>query len=81
MDSNLELRKDEGELLQDAGMYRRLIGRLLYLTITSPDITLAVHRLSQYMSKPRKPHRNAAYIILQYIKSSPGLGLFFSAKS
>ena len=54
MDSNLKLSEDEGELLQDAGMYRRLIGRLLYLTITRPDITFAVHRLSQYMSNPRK---------------------------
>jgi len=61
MEVNLKLSKDDGELLHDAGMYRRLISRLLLLTITRPDITYYVHRLSQFMSKPRKPHLKAAY--------------------
>ena len=47
---NLKLSKDEGKLLVDAGMYRRLIWRLLFLTISRPDITYSVHRLSQFMS-------------------------------
>ena len=59
MEVNLKLSKDEGELLNDAGMYKRLIGRLLFLTISRPDITYSVHRLSQFMSKPREPHLKA----------------------
>lgn len=56
MELNLRLSKCEGEILKDPSVYRRLIGRLLYLTITKLDITFAVHKLRQFMSKPRKPH-------------------------
>ena len=81
MEVNLKLSKDDGELLHDAGMYRRLIGRLLFLTITRPDITYSVHRLSQFMSKPRKPHLKAAYRIIQYIKGIVVQGLLFPLNS
>ena len=54
MEVNLKLNKDEGELLKDAGMYIRLIGGLLSLTISRPDITCSVHKLSQFMSKLMK---------------------------
>ena len=81
MDLVVKLRRDSGTLLGDPSPYRKLIGRLLYLTITRPDITYAVHCLSQFMSAPTDRHLQAVYRVLKYIKNNPDQGLFYSAKS
>jgi len=70
MEQNLRLSKYEGQKLEDLCSYRRLIGKLLYLTITRPNITYAIHRLSQFMSHPRKPHLLRANRVLQYLKAT-----------
>lgn len=49
MDPNLKLTLLDGESILDPSLYRRLIGRLVYLTISRPGITIVVHKLSQYM--------------------------------
>ncbi|XP_042007450.1 uncharacterized mitochondrial protein AtMg00810-like [Salvia splendens] len=81
MDPLKKLKLDSDTPLKDASKYRRLIGRLLYLCITRPDVTFAVHKLSQYVSNPSDEHWEAAEKILRYLKSSPGHGLFYLSNS
>jgi hypothetical protein len=56
MDPNIKISRSDGELLYDPSSYRRLVGRLVYLTITIPDLSFSVQMLSQFMDSPRKPH-------------------------
>ena len=58
-------------------MYQRLVGRLIYLTHTRPDISFAVSVVSRYMHDPRKYHMDAVYHIERYLKGAPGKGLIF----
>jgi hypothetical protein len=81
MDQNLKLSKHERPLLPDPSIYRRLIKRLMYLTMTRPDIVFSVHKLSQSMESPRDPHLKAAQHILQYIKGAPSQGLLYASTS
>ncbi|XP_016199246.1 uncharacterized protein LOC107640214 [Arachis ipaensis] len=81
MDANLKLRAKEDDLIPDASAYRRLIGRLMYLTISRSDITFVVTKLAQFMSDPQMPHLQAAHQVLRYLKNAPGQGILFSAAS
>lgn len=81
MDPNLKLSQEEGDLLEDHFMYKWLIGKPLYLTITRPDLSYSMNRLSQFPAKPRVPQLQAAHHILQYIKSIVGQGIYFSSSS
>ncbi|KAG7571956.1 Reverse transcriptase RNA-dependent DNA polymerase [Arabidopsis suecica] len=81
MDSTVHLHAESGDILPDATVYRALIGKLLYLTITRADITYAVHKLSQFLAQPRTHHLEAAHRVIRYLKGDPGRGLFYSAHS
>ncbi|KAK6118164.1 hypothetical protein DH2020_048065 [Rehmannia glutinosa] len=81
MEAKIELSNTSGTPLPDPSIYRRLVGRLLYLTITRPELSYSIHALSQFMSNPRSTHLDAAHRVLRYIKSCPGKGLFYSSSS
>ena len=81
MDQSAKFSSLVGNAVLDASLYKRLIGRLLYLTLTRPDICYSVHKLSQFMSSSSVPHLQAAYKILKYLKKTLGQGLFLSARS
>ncbi|XP_042009309.1 uncharacterized mitochondrial protein AtMg00810-like [Salvia splendens] len=81
MDSSKKLQQDEGGPLSDPTAYRRLIGRLVYLCITRPDITFAVNKLNQFLSKPCSGHMLAAEKVLKYLKCTLGHGIFYSANA
>jgi hypothetical protein len=79
MDANVALMPTGSDPLKDPTCYRRLIGRLIYLTITRPEITYAVNTLSQFMHEPQNYHFDTARRLLHYLKGAPGQALLFSS--
>ncbi|GKE49503.1 retrovirus-related pol polyprotein from transposon TNT 1-94 [Tanacetum coccineum] len=77
MDPISKLNDTDGYLLLDPSTYRTLVGKLLYLTITRPDLSFTAQALSQYSHSPRSTHYDALIRVLRYIKLCPGQGLFF----
>lgn len=60
--------------------YQKVVGKLIYLSHTSPDIAYVVSIISRFMHAPSENHMNTVYRILRYLKSSLGKGLFFGKK-
>ena len=81
MDQSTKFRSSMGEDVPNPSLYRRIIGKLLYLTLTRLDICYSVHKLSQFMSSPKIPHLQVAYKVLKYLKKTPRQGLFLSTSS
>jgi len=79
MEQNHLLARSTSPLLTDVESYRRLVGRLIYLAFTRPDLSYAVHILSQFMHAPRKDHMDAALRVVRYLKGSPGQGILLSS--
>lgn len=68
MEQNLSLRTKDGSFIYDQSSYWRLVGCLIYLTITRLDLAYVVHILSQFIDKPRIPHLEIAHRVLRCIK-------------
>ena len=77
MEQNVDWWDNAIALLEDAGLYRRLVGKLIFLTVTRSDISYAVSVLSQFMQAPRTIHLEGVYRVLSYLKRAPGKGLLY----
>ncbi|XP_014506428.1 uncharacterized protein LOC106766193 [Vigna radiata var. radiata] len=66
MDPDTKLLPKQGEPMSNPKKYRRLVGKLNYLTVTRPDISFAVSVVSQFFNSPCEDHWNAVIRILKY---------------
>ena len=55
MDPSIKLSQDEGELLDNPTLFKRMIGKLLYLTIARPDLSYSVNKLCQFLRSQELP--------------------------
>lgn len=81
MEQQLHMTPTNGTSLSDPFAYRRLVGHLIYLTVTRLDIVYSVHILSRFMQDPRTTHMDAAIRVLQYLKGTPGKGILLSSSN
>ena len=72
---NLKLLSDASSEAVDATMYCQMIGSLMYLTNTRPDICFAMNTLSQFLTDPRHVHLIVAKHILRYLRGTVDYGL------
>ena len=77
IEPNLKLQPSNVEEVANKKQYQRLMGRLIYLSHTHPDIAFAVNMVSQFMHSPNQEHFNDVYRILIYLKGTVGKGLLY----
>jgi hypothetical protein len=77
MPTNGHLDLDEGGNMVDQTLYHSMIGSLLYLTASRPDIMFSVCMCARFQSNPKKAHLRAVKRILRYRKHTPSVGLWY----
>ena len=77
MELNVKLRKEKNDLLVDPSLYRKLVGSLVYFTITRPDISFVVQQVSQFLQTPRHLHLAIVHRIIRNVQGTFAYGLFF----
>nr|GEV49467.1 hypothetical protein [Tanacetum cinerariifolium] len=74
----LKLRSEDGRLLHNPEKYRRVVGKLNYLTITHPDIAFPISVISQFLTALRTSYWDAITQILGYLKGTPRFGILYA---
>jgi len=77
MSSSIKIDKDENGKAVDITKYRGMIGSLLYLTASRPDIMYSVCLCARYQSNPKESHLNAVKRIFRYLSGTKNLGLWY----
>ncbi|KAJ9558388.1 LOW QUALITY PROTEIN: hypothetical protein OSB04_013002 [Centaurea solstitialis] len=77
----LSLDKDSKGKPVDVTLYRGMIGSLLYLTASRPDIMYSTCLCARYQAEPKESHLTAVKRIFRYLKGTPNLGLWYSKDS
>ncbi|MCO5598072.1 hypothetical protein L7F22_052162 [Adiantum nelumboides] len=72
---------DISTVLEDVTMYRQIVGSLIYLTISRPDLSYTVGLESQFMQLPRKPHLDVMRRTLRYVSATLDYALFYEAST
>ncbi|MFS7939138.1 putative RNA-directed DNA polymerase [Helianthus anomalus] len=72
---------EDTRVLNDITNYQKLVGKLIYLSLTRPDISYTVQYLSQFMHKPLVVHLEIALRLLRFLKLCPGKGILFNKDS
>ena len=78
MEQNLKPTSNEGSTIEDPTKYRQLVGSLIYLTTTRPDINFAIGIPSKFMHQPCEGHWNATKRVLKYLKGTQSYGIKYS---
>lgn len=81
MELHVHLRSSDGVLLDDPSRYRHIVGSLVYLTVTRPDIAHVVHVLSQFVSAPTSVHYSHLLRVLRYLRGTASQCLFYARSS
>ncbi|GAA0141429.1 transmembrane signal receptor [Lithospermum erythrorhizon] len=72
-----QVNKDAEGILVDDTYYKQMVGSLMYLTATRPDLVFAVSLLSRYMARPTEMHLQIAKRILRYLRGTTELGIYY----
>jgi hypothetical protein len=76
LEQNVKLSADKGDLVEDTTIYKHIVGSLIYMTITRPNLNYAIGMVIQFMQTPQKPHSNVVRCILRHIKHNLQCGIF-----
>jgi hypothetical protein len=81
MSSTASLGPDKDSNAVDQREYRSMIGSLLYLTVTRPDIQFAVGLCARFQTSPRSSHQMTVQRVFRYLKHTPEFRIWYSASS